>query len=35
MGHSGPRFELIYLIGMSYEGGQIDPRFTFLHKGLW
>ena len=34
MGPSGPRFELIYLIGMSYEGDQIDFRFTFLHKGL-
>ena len=33
MGPSGPRFELIYLIGMSYKG-QIGSRFTFVYKGV-
>ena len=33
MGHSGPDFELIYLVGMGYEG-WIDFRFTFMHKGV-
>ena len=32
MGPSGPRSELIYLVGMGYEG-QIDSKFTFVHKG--
>ena len=34
MGPSGPRFELIYLVGMGYEG-WIGSRFTFVHKGIW
>ena len=33
MGPSGPRFKFIYLVGMDYEG-QIDFRFTFVHKGI-
>ena len=33
MGSSGPYFELIYLVGMSYEG-QISSRFTFVPKGV-
>ena len=33
MGHSGPRSELIYLVGMDYED-QIDFRFTFVQKGV-
>ena len=33
MGLSGLRFELIYLVGMDYEG-QIGSRFTFVHKGV-
>ena len=33
MGLNGPRSELIYLVGMGYEG-QIDSRFTFMHKGI-
>ena len=33
MGPSGPRSELIYLVGMGYEG-WIDFRFTFVHKGI-
>ena len=33
MGPSGPYFELIYLVGTDYEG-QIDFRFTFVHKGV-
>ena len=33
MGSSGPYYELINLVGMSYEG-QIDSRFTFVHKGV-
>ena len=33
MGPSDPRFELIYLIGMDYEG-WIDSKFTFVHKGI-
>nr|CAN65564.1 hypothetical protein VITISV_030136 [Vitis vinifera] len=33
IGPSGPRSELIYLFGMDYEG-QIDSRFTFMHKGV-
>ena len=30
---SGPRFELIYLVDMDYEG-QIVYMFTFVHKGI-
>ena len=33
MGSSGPYYELINLVGMGYEG-QIDSRFTFVHKGF-
>ena len=33
MGSSGPYYELINLVGMGYEG-QIDSRFTFVHKGI-
>ena len=33
MGPSGPRFELIYLVNMDYEG-QIDFMFTFVHKNV-
>ena len=33
MGPNGPRFELIYLVGMDYEG-LIGSRFTFMHKGV-
>ena len=33
MGPSGPCFELIYLVGIGYEG-RIDSRFTFMHKGV-
>ena len=33
MGPSGPPSELIYLVGKGYEG-QIDSRFTFVHKGI-
>ena len=33
MGPSGPRFELIYLVGIDYED-WIDFRFTFVHKGV-
>ena len=33
MGPSGPRSELINLVGMGYEG-WIDFRFTFVHKGI-
>ena len=32
MGPSGPRFELIYLVGIDYEG-RISSRFTFVHMG--
>ena len=32
MGPNGPRFELIYLVGM--DEGQIGSRFTFMHKGV-
>ena len=32
MGPNGPRFDLIYLVGMDYEG-QINSRFTLVHKG--
>ena len=33
IGPNGPRFELIYLVGMGYEG-QIGFKFTFVHKGV-
>ena len=33
MGPSSPRFELIYLVGMGYEG-RIGSRFTFVHNGI-
>ena len=33
MGPSVPHTKLIYLVGMGYEG-QIDTRFTFVHKGI-
>ena len=33
MGLNGLRAELIYFVGMDYEG-RIDFRFTFVHKGI-
>ena len=33
MGPNGLDFELIYLVSMGYKG-QIDSRFTFVHKGV-
>ena len=33
MGLSDPRSELIYLVGIGYEG-RIDSTFTFMHKGV-
>ena len=33
MGPSGPRSELIYLVGTDCEG-QIGFKFTFVHKGI-
>ena len=33
IGLSGPRSELIYLIGIGYEG-QINSRITFVYKGV-
>ena len=33
MGPNGPRFELIYLVGIGYEG-RIDFKFTFMLKGV-
>ena len=33
MGPNGPRFELIYLVGMDYEV-WISSRFTFVHNGV-
>nr|CAN71268.1 hypothetical protein VITISV_034624 [Vitis vinifera] len=33
MGPTSPRFELIYLVGIDYEG-RISSRFTFVHKGI-
>ena len=33
IGPSGPRYELIYLVGMGNEG-WIDFRFTSMHKGI-
>ena len=33
IGPSGLCSELIYLVGMDYEG-EIDSRFTFVHKSV-
>ena len=33
MDPKGLRFELIYLIGMGYEG-RIGSTYTFVHKGI-
>ena len=33
MGPSGPCSELIYLVGMGYEG-RISSTFTFVHKDI-
>ena len=33
IGPNSPRSELIYLVGMDYEG-WIVSRFTFVHKGI-
>lgn len=33
IGPSGPRYELIYLVGMGNEG-WIDSRFNSMHKGI-
>ena len=33
MGPNGPHSELIYFVGMDYEG-QISSRFTFVHKNV-
>ena len=33
MGSSDPYYELIYLVGVGYEG-QIGSRFTFVHKSV-
>ena len=33
MGPNCPCSELIYLVDIGYEG-QIDSRFTFVHKGV-
>ena len=33
IGLSGPYFELVYLVGMGYEG-QTDFKFTFVHKNI-
>ena len=33
MGSNGPRFKLIYLISMGYEG-RIGSTFNFVHKGI-
>ena len=33
MDPNGPYSELIYLVGIGYEG-QIDFRFTFVHKDI-
>ena len=33
MGPRGSCFELIYLVGICYEG-WIGSRFTFVHKGI-
>ena len=33
MGPNGPHFELLYFVGIGYEG-WIDSKFTFVHKGI-
>ena len=33
MGPSGPHSELIYLVGMDYEG-RIGSKFTIKHKSV-
>ena len=33
MGPNDPCFELIYLVGIGYEG-RIDSKFTFMLKGV-
>ena len=33
MGPSGPCSELIYLIGIDFEG-WIGSKFTYVHKGI-
>ena len=33
MGPSGSHSELIYFVGMGYEG-WISSKFTFVHKGI-
>ena len=33
MGSNGPCFELVYLVGMGYDG-RIGSKFTFVHKGV-
>ena len=33
IGPNGPHLELIYLVGMGYDG-WISSRFTFVHKGI-
>ena len=33
MGPDGPRSELIYLVGLDYEG-RIGFRLTFMHNGI-
>ena len=33
MDPSGPRFELIFLIGTTYEG-WMDFQLSFVHKGV-
>ena len=33
MGPNGPHSELIYFVGIGYEG-WIDSKFTFVHKGI-
>ena len=34
IGPNGTHSELIYLVGMGYEG-WIDSKFTFEHKGIF
>ena len=34
MDPDGRHSEVIYLVGMGYEG-QIGFRFTFVHKAFW
>ena len=33
MGPNGPCFELIYLVGMDYDG-RIDYKFASVYKGV-